>query len=154
CQTYPDWELCVIDDCSQREEIEAILKYYELKDRRIKIGRTRENSGISAATNLALKMATGSHIGLLDHDDMLAHDALAIVASQLTRDWSIDLVYTDECKIDSNDIADELMCKPDWSPLLLTAVMYTGHLSVYRTSLVRELGGFRSEFDFSQDYDL
>jgi GT2 family glycosyltransferase len=154
CQTYEDWELCVVDDCSQREDIEAILKYYELEDRRIKIARTRENSGISATTNLALKIATGSYVGLFDHDDMLAHDALAIVASQLTRDSSIDLVYTDECKIDYNDIADELMCKPDWSPLLLTAVMYTGHFSVYRTSLVRELGGFRSEYDFAQDYDL
>jgi GT2 family glycosyltransferase len=37
---------------------------------------------------------------------------------------------------------------------LLTSFMYTGHFSVYRAALVRELGGFRTEFDFSQDYDL
>ena len=67
---------------------------------------------------------------------------------------AIDLLYTDECKIDEDNIVHELMPKPDWSPLLLTAFMYTGHFSVYRTSIVRQLGGLRSQYDFSQDYDL
>ena len=87
-------------------------------------------------------------------DDVLAHDALENVADRLARDPAIDLLYTDECKIDENDIVQQLMPKPDWSPLLLTAFMYTGHFSVYRTSIVRQLGGLRSRYDLSQDYDL
>ena len=154
CQTYQDWELCIVDSGSGDAGITAILDYYEASDQRIRTARIPENAGISAATNIALEMATGSYIGLLDHDDMLAFDTLEKIADHLTKDPSIDLLYTDECKIDENDIVQELMPKPDWSPLLLTAFMYTGHFSVYRTSIVRQLGGLRSEYDFSQDYDL
>src|SRR5450759_439395 len=41
-----------------------------------------------------------------------------------------------------------------WSPDYLLGCMHTGHLSVYRTQLVREIGGFRPGFDGAQDYDL
>jgi len=154
CQTYSEWELCLIDDGSESDDITAILDYYESMDQRIKVTRIPDNLGISAATNIVLDLATGAYIGLLDHDDMLTRDALEDVASRLIADPRIDLVYTDECKIDEYDIVKELMPKPDWSPPLLTAVMYTGHFSVYRTSIVRQLGGLRSQFDLSQDYDL
>jgi GT2 family glycosyltransferase/glycosyltransferase involved in cell wall biosynthesis/tetratricopeptide (TPR) repeat protein len=154
CQTFAGWELCIVDNGSKSDNITAILDYYVAMDQRIRIARIPDNAGISAATNMALELATGSYIGLLDSDDMLTHDALEDVASRLISEPRIDLVYTDECKIDEHDIVDELMSKPDWSPLLLTSFMYTGHFSVYRTAIVRELGGFRSEFDFSQDYDL
>jgi glycosyltransferase involved in cell wall biosynthesis len=154
CQTFVGWELCVVDNGSKSENITAILDYYTAMDQRIRIARIPDNAGISAATNMALELASGSYIGLLDSDDMLTHDALEEVASRLIAEPRIDLVYTDECKIDEHDLVDELMSKPDWSPLLLTSFMYTGHFSVYRTALVQELGGFRSEFDFSQDYDL
>jgi O-antigen biosynthesis protein len=154
CQSYSQWELCVVNNGSQNAEVTPVLSYYEALDQRILVANIPHNIGISAATNIALKMATGSYIGLLDSDDMLAHDALANVADCLANDPAIDLIYTDECKIDENDIVQQLMPKPDWSSLLLTAFMYTGHFSVYRTSIVRELGGLRSRYDFSQDYDL
>jgi GT2 family glycosyltransferase len=154
CQTYRQWELCIVDNGSGDANIAAVLEYYQALDRRIRVVQIPQNAGISAATNIALEMATGSYIGLLDSDDMLARDALENVADHLVNDPAIDLVYTDECKIDENDIVQQLMPKPDWSPLLLTAFMYTGHFSVYRTSIVREIGGLRSRYDFSQDYDL
>jgi GT2 family glycosyltransferase/glycosyltransferase involved in cell wall biosynthesis len=153
-QTYRQWELCIVDDGSKDTNIVEVLDYYESLDQRIKVAYLPENSGISAATNKALEMATGQYIGLLDADDMITRDALASIADQLAKDPAIDLLYTDECKIDENDIVQHLMPKPDWSPLLLTAFMYTGHFSIYRTSLVRQLGGLRSECDLSQDYDL
>ena len=154
CQTYRQWELCIVDDGSGDADIAAALDYYESLDQRIRVAQMPENAGISAATNIALEMATGSYIGLLDADDMLTHNALENVADRLATDPTIDLLYTDECKIDENDIVQQLMPKPDWSPLLLTAFMYTGHFSVYRTSIVRHLGGLRSRYDLSQDYDL
>ena len=154
CQTYQDWELCVVDSGSGDAGVTAVLDYYEALDRRVRTVRIPDNAGISHATNIALEMASGSYIGLLDHDDMITSDTLETIADHLIKDPTVDLVYTDECKIDENDIVQYLMPKPDWSPLLLTAFMYTGHFSVYRTSLVRRLGGLRSEYDFSQDYDL
>jgi O-antigen biosynthesis protein len=154
CQTYQNWELCIVDNGSDDAGITAVLDYYEALDHRIRIGCVPENAGISAATNIALEMASGSYIGLLDSDDMLTSDALEVVTDHLAEDPTTDLLYTDECKIDENDIVGQLMPKPDWSPLLLTAFMYTRHFSVYRTSIVRELGGLRPKYDYSQDYDL
>jgi GT2 family glycosyltransferase len=154
CQTCSNWELCIVDSGSRAADITAALNYYEALDQRIRVTYLPENLGISAATNVALEMATGSYIGLLDHDDMLSSDALEEVGQLIANDPKIDLIYTDECKIDKDDVVQQLMPKPDWSPLLLTAFMYTGHFSVYRTSVVRQLGGFRSHYDYSQDYDL
>ncbi len=154
CQTYADWELCIVDDGSRSADIAAILDYYEVMDKRIRVACNSENAGISKATNTSLELASGSYVGLLDNDDIITHDALEIVAKEIRLDPTLDVIYSDECKIDENDIAGMLFSKPDWSPMLLTAFMYTGHFSVYRASLVRKIGGFRSEFDFSQDYDL
>ncbi len=154
CQTYPDWELCLVDDCSGDPGLSAALARLAARDRRIKLATSRKNGGIAQASNRALALAAGDYVGLLDHDDMLTADALAVVAEHLRGHPDTDLVYSDECTIDGDDIPAGLFTKPDWSPLLLTSVMYTGHFSVYRTALVRDLGGFRSEFDFSQDYDL
>lgn len=153
-QTYANWELILVDDCSQDPILEAVLRFYAGVNDRIRIHFAANNGGISAATNQALAMATGSHVGLLDHDDMLTRDALEKVAARLCDYPEADLIYSDECKIDTDDLVHDLFHKPDWSPLLLTNFMYTGHLSVYRKALVDKLGGFRSKFDYSQDYDL
>ena len=122
CQTYQDWELCVVDSGSGDAGITAVLDYYEALDQRIRTARIPDNAGISHATNIALEMASGSYIGLLDHDDMLASDTLETIADHLIKDPTIDLVYTDECKIDENDIVQYLMPKPDWSPAIVDGV--------------------------------
>ncbi|MFS3136323.1 glycosyltransferase [Gluconacetobacter sacchari] len=153
-QTYKNIELCIVDDFSCSDEISSIINYYCRYDERVKLFVHEKNAGISEATNSALRLATGSYIALLDHDDLLSQKAIEKIVAVIQKEKAIDLVYTDECKIDENNVADELLIKPDWSPALLKAIMYTGHLSVYRKSLVEKAGGFRSEFDFSQDYDL
>jgi GT2 family glycosyltransferase len=153
-QTYANWELILMDDYSQRSDVEAVLKYYGSVDSRVKVQFRTKNGGISAASNGALAAATGTYVGLLDHDDMLTCDALEKVAERLNENPDLDFVYTDECKIDDDNVPDDLFHKPDWSPLLLLNFMYTGHFSVYRKSLVESVGGFRSKYDLSQDYDL
>jgi glycosyltransferase involved in cell wall biosynthesis/SAM-dependent methyltransferase len=153
-QTYANWELIIVDDFSQRSDIEGLLHYYQSVDPRIKVQFSTKRSGISEATNRALEAATGPYFALLDHDDMLTRDALERVAEQIAKTDNVDLVYSDECKIDNDNLVHDLFYKPDWSPLLLNNFMYTGHLSVYRKSLIERLGGFRSEYDLSQDYDL
>ncbi|GAC1480125.1 MAG: hypothetical protein NVS2B11_04780 [Acetobacteraceae bacterium] len=154
CQTYKDWELCVVDDHSGQAGLRAALARFAAADARIRVVQARSNGGIAAASNRALGLATGTYAGLLDHDDMLTGDALELVAAVLRARPELDLVYSDECTIDAEDVPVRLYTKPDWSPMLLTAGMYTGHFSVYRTAMMRDAGGFRSAFDYSQDYDL
>ncbi|MFM7439874.1 MAG: glycosyltransferase, partial [Snowella sp.] len=105
-------------------------------------------------SNSALEMATGDYICLLDHDDELAIDALFEVAKLIIKHPNADFIYTDEDHIDIRGNHCDPAFKPDWSPDLFYTQMYTCHLGIYRTQLVREIGGFRSEYDGAQDYNL
>lgn len=157
-QQYPHWQLCLHDDASTREDTRQALRRWMGTDARISISFGASNQGISAASNAALQRASGDFIALLDHDDELSADALLEVAKLLDAYPDTDLVYSDEDRISEGPggatVRHDPFFKPQWSPRLLFACMYTGHLSVYRKSVVDGLGGFRSEFDFSQDYDL
>ena len=65
-----------------------------------------------------------------------------------------DLLYSDEDKLDRHGRRNDPYFKPDFNPALLHGQNVISHLGVYRTSMLRRLGGFRSAFDGSQDYDL
>ena len=153
-QSYPRWELCVVDDGSGDPALADRLRRHATREPRIRLELSATNSGIAAASNQALAMASGAYVGFLDHDDLLTHDALACVAEVIATEPDVDILYSDECRIDDRDRPDDLFYKPDWSPALLFSSMYLGHLTVYRRTLVTELGGLRSRYDFSQDYDL
>lgn len=153
-QAYPRWELCLCDDGSTDPATRDVLRGLEAVDPRIKVGRLPGNRGIAAATNCALGMATGDLIGLLDHDDELTVDALYEVVKLLQAHPEADLIYSDEDKLDPDGRPSEPFFKPDWSPDYLRSLMYIGHFAVYRRSLVEDIGGFRSECDGAQDYDL
>jgi GT2 family glycosyltransferase len=154
-QIYPDWELCIADDASTLPHIRKILTTYRDRDPdRIKVIFRSENGHIAAASNSALELATGDYIALLDHDDELTIDALLEVARLIQQHPEADLIYSDEDKITPAGKHFEPFFKPDWSPEYLYACMYLGHLGVYRTQIVREIGGFRVGYDGSQDYDL
>ena len=153
-QTYPEWELCLADDGSTREEMRTLLDGIEQEDPRIKVVRLTANRGISAASNAALTLSTGEFLALVDHDDELAPDALFEIANLLNRQRDADVIYTDEDKLEFDGTHVEPYFKPDWSPEYLRSTMYIGHMTVYRRSLITAVGGFRSEYDGSQDYDL
>jgi GT2 family glycosyltransferase len=155
-QYYENWELCVVDDCSPTDEQRELLKDMAAQDARIRVKTMEKNSGISTASNAGLAMARGEFIALLDHDDELTKDALYWIASEINRQPDADFIYTDECKIDDTSQRGlfHFVFKPDWSPEIMFNGMLTGHLTIYSTRAVREIGGFRSKYDFSQDYDL
>ncbi len=153
-QLYPHWELCLADDASTQGDVRSILTEYSKLDRRIKVVFSETNQGTSHASNQALAVACGEFLGLLDHDDELAPDALFEVVKLLQGHREADIVYTDEDKLDSNGLRSEPFFKPDWSPEYLLSCMYTCHFSVYRKQLIDDVGGFRTAYDGSQDYDL
>lgn len=153
-QLYSHWELCVADDASTVTHIRRILEEYQDRDRRIRVIFREVNGHISAASNSALSIASGEYIALLDHDDELTPDALYEVASLINRKPETDVIYSDEDKIDAQGKRHSPFFKPDWSPDTFLSLMYTCHLGVYRSALVRRIGGFREGFEGSQDYDL
>jgi len=153
-QIYPHWELCIADDASTLPHVRSILEEYRNGDGRVRLVFRETNGHISAASNSALSLAAGDYVALLDHDDELTPDALYEIAALIGRHPETDMIYTDEDKIDTQGRRHSPFFKPDWSPDTFLSLMYTCHLGVYRTALVRKIGGFREGFEGSQDYDL
>jgi O-antigen biosynthesis protein len=152
-QTFGEWDLCLVDDGSSDPDVIAALERRARSDPRIKLMRHETPRGISEATNTAMAHATGDYIALLDHDDTLTADALEHIAHRIAAEPDLDMIYTDEdTLVDGRQVWAHL--KPGWSPDTLRTNGYTCHLGVYRRTLVQELGGFRSDFNGSQDVDM
>jgi O-antigen biosynthesis protein len=152
-QYYDSWQLCIADDASSKQGVRALLADYD-NDSRIKVVFKPANEGISAASNAALALAEGEYVAFLDHDDELSPDALYQVVQLLNERRDLDFIYSDEDKRDPKGALASPFFKPDWSPDLEYSSNYVTHFSVYRRDIVENVGGFRSEFDGSQDYDL
>ena len=153
-QTYDNWELILVDDCSDYDNVKKTLKWKSLLNKKIQVIYRDENGGISACTNTGLEAANGEYIAFLDCDDTFAPFALYEVVKKLN-EGDYDFIYSDEDKItDDGTKRWDPFFKPDWSPDTLMSFMYTSHLGVYKTSIIKDLEGLRSEYDGCQDYDL
>ena len=154
-QSFPFWELCLANADPEDREVAEILERYCREDRRIRVKNLKENKGISENTNAALAMARGEFVGLLDHDDLLAPDALYEMAARLEKDGGIDVFYTDEDKV-TTDLSEHFQphLKPDFNLDLLRSNNYICHFFVVRREIAERIGGFRPEFNGAQDYDF
>lgn len=154
-QTYSNWELCIANGSPDDEGMHRVLEAYAKKDPRIRYKDLKENLGISQNTNEAFAMAKGEFIGLLDHDDLLAPNALYEVAKVIEKEKETDLIYTDEDKV-TTDLSEHFQphLKPDFNLDLLRANNYICHFCLVKREIVEKTGGFRKEFDGAQDYDF
>ena len=154
-QTYEDWELCIANGSPEDQSMRKVLEEYSSRDRRVRWQELTENKGIAENTNAAFAMAKGEFVGLLDHDDLLAPNALYEVVNALNQHEHGDAVYTDEDKVTAElDEHFQPHLKPDFNIDLLRSNNYICHFFVVRRQLVEEVGGFRREFDGAQDYDF
>ena len=153
-QSYKNFEICIADDCSTNLDTIITLKDYDKNHKNIKVLYRKENGHIVKASNSALSLAKGEYIALLDNDDILEKDALYEFVSLLNIDNKIDMIYSDEDKIDLNGKKCEPHFKPDWSPDTLMSLNYICHFTMLRKKIVDDIGGFRENTVGSQDYDL
>ena len=154
-QVYQEWELCLADDGSTRQETLDVLEEFRVRDpKRIKYARLSSNSGIAVASNTAARLATGTFLAFLDHDDVLTPDALLEMALRLEQTPEADLLYSDEDKLTKAGDLVQPFYKPDFSPELLLTHNYLCHFSAIRTSVFWDVGGFHEGVDGSQDFDL
>lgn len=152
-QVYEHWELLLIDDGSTDADLLRALPALAARDRRIRLVRLESHQGISAALNRGLDLANGEWVTFLDHDDLLEPDALFRNVKRLQKNLELDLIYSDEDKLTEQGV-DSPILKPDWSPDFFLSCNYLCHMIFLRRDLVRSVGGFQSQFDGSQDYDL
>ncbi len=153
-QTYKNFEVCLVDDCSTLQETKETLEYYAAKDDRIKVKFRSENGHISQATNDALEMAKGEFVALMDNDDLLTNNALYENVKVLNNNKELDLIYSDEDKIDINGVRRDPHFKADFSPDTLLSHNYICHFAVLRKSIMIEIGGEEVGLEGAQDFDL
>lgn len=154
-QTYSNWELCIVNASPDNEEMQKVLAEYSAGDSRVRFCNLKENLGIAENTNRAFAMTKGEFVGLLDHDDLLAPNALYEIVKILQDHPQADALYTDEDKVTTElDEHFQPHLKPDFNLDLLRYNNYICHFFVVRKSIVEKAGGFRKEFDGAQDYDF
>jgi GT2 family glycosyltransferase len=161
-QSYENWELCLVDDASGDGIAEQIAEELETRNPgRIRFLARGENGHISAASNDCLALASGEYVALLDHDDRLLPHALSEIVRHMNRlsdeaGALPEILYSDETTIhaDGSPNPGAAFHKPSWAPEFHLRVNYTTHLSVYRTELLRSIGGFRVGYEGAQDHDL
>ncbi len=149
-QSYPHWQLCMVDDASGDAELTATLEALAASDERIRFQQRENNGGISRATNTAVAMTDAPYVGFMDQDDLLAPEALAWVAQTVRQNPQLRFLYSDEDVISE----DGIRRSPTFRTSYFAADFIPGHLMVYETEFVRELHGFRPAMDGAQDYDL
>ncbi len=154
-QTKNDWQLVLVDDASKDPKIDALLASYAT-DPRIIVHRRTENGGIVAASNDALNLAEGRLVAFLDNDDVLAKTAIAELAHYAKMYPKAEVFYSDRAHIKANGSKSKMppFLKPDWSPERFRANMYLAHLTVVNREAAIAVGGFRKEYEGSQDHDL
>ena len=177
-QSYENWQLCLAD-ASPREgencpETGRIVAEYAAQDKRIVYAALAENLGIAENTNAAIALATGDWIAFMDHDDLLAPDALYEAVLLMRRgsrrgtttecagllhpqeqDAVYELIYTDEDKVDmEGNVHFQPHLKPDINIDLLRSNNYITHFTMVSRALYSHVGGLRAEFDGAQDYDF
>lgn len=153
-QTYTNWELCIADDASPDPKVRDIIIEYANKHPNIKHIFCKKNEHIASATNAALKLAKGDYVSLMDHDDFLLPNALYETAKAINDEPKLDLIYSDEDKIENDKYHVEPFFKPDWSPEFLLSCNVITHFATIRTSLMKKVGGFRAGTEGAQDWDL
>ena len=153
-QSYPNWELCIADDASDDNHILNLLRDYAEKNNKIKIKFRDVNGNISWASNTALELATGEYVTFLDHDDMLAPNALLEVIKVINGKPDVKFIYSDEDKIDEKGRRFNPHFKSGWNPDMLLSQNYIAHLTVIKKSILCEVGAFKIGVEGAQDYDL
>lgn len=156
-QTFKDWEFIIVDDASTDSSL-VIAESYAEKDSRIKIIRNSVNKGQTRCLNQGLALARGEWIARQDADDLSHRERFEKQWQCIQQEPGLALLGTSGVLIDHNGKVIGLLDVPltqeliTWSlaiknPFLHTSVMF-------RTEVVRSLGGYDEHYQIAQDYDL
>ena len=155
-QTYDNWELCLADGSEDEGRgLAAIVEEYQKQDKRIRYCMLEKNYGIAQNMNEAMHMAQGEFVTPVDHDDTLCPNALYEFVKALNEHPSVEVLYSDEDKIDTEGTRYfEPHFKADYDLDFLLTNNYICHLFALKCTLKAYREGFLSEFDGSQDFDF
>ena len=150
-QTYPHWELIIVDDGST-DKTHALARKYAQQDPRIKIIQNKRLLGIPRTRNIALKAAQGELVGHIDADDLLHKKALQKMLP-IFKDKKIALAYSNFRVIDKNNRLLQKYRSLDFNRDNLQELGWR-HFGMYHKETAISVGGFNEKLITCSDGDL
>ena len=151
-QTYKDWELIIINDCSTDNTLE-IAKSYALKDSRIKVFTNEQNSKLPASLNNGFRKATGEYWTWTSDDNLLHPTMLEDMVNFLDTNTEVGFVVSDYNTIDIDDNIVSESKIPDNIRFLLPLNNYVGASFMYRKKYAIQVGEYNKDLFLVEDYD-
>ncbi len=153
-QTHPDFELLLWDDGSTDDSV-AIATHYAQRDKRLRVVAA-PHQGQTGSLKSAIAQTTGTYVGWVDSDDLLAPTALAETIAILNANPNVGLVYTNYQVINAEGTLQGLgsRCQIPYSKERLLVDFMLFHFRLMRRSTYEQVGGVDPAFVRAQDYDL
>lgn len=151
-QTFKNWELVIIDDCSTDNSVEIIKSY---QDERIRFFHNEKNAGKIGVLKKAVALARAEIIGILDSDDVLAENALEEIIKAYQEYPERGFVYSQFVFCDKNlNSVKNGLCKPMPPGQSNLFDLYTVAFRTYRKSCYYKTTGYDDEILYAEDRDI
>lgn len=155
-QTYDDWELILVDDCSTDNTV-AVLKEYiksSSAQEKYQLVLSPKNGGVSFAKGLGVERATGEIIVICDHDDALAPEALSEVVKAHTQNPKSSIVYTQHYNCDQ--LLRPVEIAPGSGHVRYSDILEekVGHLLTFKRSAYQQTTGYDPSFKVADDKNI
>lgn len=149
-QTFLNWELIIVDDCSTDNTFE-LVKVYADSDKRIKIISNKVNKKLPASLNIGFKQAKGRFLTWTSDDNYYAPNAFEKMLNVFKNNPSIDFVYADMCIVDS--VGRLLKYKHRHNEICTLYHGCIGACFLYNRKLYESFGGYSEDMFCAEDYE-
>jgi glycosyltransferase involved in cell wall biosynthesis len=152
-QTFVDWEIIIVDDCSTDNSVDVINRY--LNDSRIRLLRHPVNMGCTAALKTAIAAVGSEFFGVLDSDDCLTPQAVEIMYHHHVNSPDCGLIYSQFAYCDENltprSLGFSAQIPPGQTALDLNAV---SHFKTFKLSDYLKTSGYDENILYAEDMDI
>lgn len=149
-QTYKNWELIIVNDCSTDSTLD-ICEDYGKRDKRIVVVSNNENKKLPKSLNVGFERASGDYYTWTSDDNMYKPSALKKMVDRLQHDSTLAMVYCDYTEIDENGK------KRSGVSLLEPQFLVTGNVCgacfMYTSEVAKKVGDYDANLFLAEDYD-
>ena len=151
-QTYTNWELIIVDDCSNDLKTAARADFWAARDSRIRVLHNSVNRKLPASLNIGFSQARGDLLTWTSDDNRYLPNALEVMERTLREQQSTDLVYAGYTLIDEKGVQGAQVVARPIEDLWMTSVV--GACFLYRRRLHEALNGYDENLFLAEDYDF
>lgn len=151
-QTFKDWELIIINDCSTDNTLEVATSYAE-KDKRIKVFTNEKNSKLPASLNNGFRRAVGEYWTWTSDDNLLHPTMLEEMVNYLDEHDEVGFVVADYNIIDLSGNVVSVVNIPNDIQICLQLNNYVGASFMYRKKYAIQVGDYNEDLFLVEDYD-